>query len=165
MDFRSGQAVERSAASVCLNIVDMFAAGNAWRSKWTSSIGGMRVKRSVGTACASTPAENLQRSPWTTGRSLSAGQYVDEWAYLNRRQAGVHPDWESRSRMLTSKASTEKFRDKCLNTHYFSTLQEAREKISNWRDEYNTFIPHRDHWKGLTPQEFRIDKIQRRNSP
>jgi len=40
-----------------------------------------------------------------------------------------------------------------LNTHYFTTLQEAREKIMNWREQYNTFTPHRS-LKGLTPDEF-----------
>ncbi len=35
-----------------------------------------------------------------------------------------------------------KLRDECLNLHWFHNLQEARELISRWKDEYNTARPH-----------------------
>jgi len=31
-----------------------------------------------------------------------------------------------------------RFRDECLNLHWFKTLQDARETIETWRIEYNT---------------------------
>src|SRR5690606_10184239 len=34
------------------------------------------------------------------------------------------------------------FRDECLNTNWFLSLEDAREKIEVWREEYNTFRPH-----------------------
>jgi putative transposase len=34
------------------------------------------------------------------------------------------------------------FRDKCLNIHLFLSLEDAREKIKTWREEYNHFRPH-----------------------
>ncbi len=46
-----------------------------------------------------------------------------------------------------------KFRDECLNEHEFSTLDEAREIIESWRQDYNTVRPHRA-LKNQTPEEF-----------
>ena len=34
------------------------------------------------------------------------------------------------------------FRDECLNTHWFLTLADAKEKIESWRADYNDFRPH-----------------------
>ena len=45
------------------------------------------------------------------------------------------------------------FRDECLNLHWFLSLQDAKEKIESWRDEYNTFRPH-SSLDDLTPREF-----------
>ena len=50
-----------------------------------------------------------------------------------------------------------KFRDECLNEHWFSSLDDAREKIEEWRVDYNTKRPHRS-LKQLTPCEY-IEKI------
>jgi len=46
------------------------------------------------------------------------------------------------------------FRDECLNSHWFLSLEDAREKIELWREEYNTFRPH-SSLKYLMPVEFR----------
>ncbi|MCP5235741.1 MAG: IS3 family transposase [Zoogloeaceae bacterium] len=35
-----------------------------------------------------------------------------------------------------------KFRDECLNEHWFETLAQARETISAWRQDYNEIRPH-----------------------
>jgi putative transposase len=35
-----------------------------------------------------------------------------------------------------------KFRNECLNQHWFRTLDEAREKIEQWREHYNHVRPH-----------------------
>ncbi|WP_299761872.1 transposase, partial [uncultured Pontibacter sp.] len=34
------------------------------------------------------------------------------------------------------------FRDECLNVNWFLSLEDAREKIAAWRQEYNCFRPH-----------------------
>jgi len=46
-----------------------------------------------------------------------------------------------------------RFRDECLNLHWFSSLTEAREKIEAWRQEYNTERPH-SSLGGLAPHEY-----------
>jgi putative transposase len=46
------------------------------------------------------------------------------------------------------------FRDECLNSHWFLSLEVAREKIEAWREEYNEFRPHTS-LENLTPIQFR----------
>jgi len=35
-----------------------------------------------------------------------------------------------------------KFRNECLNQHWFKTIEEAREEIDDWRQHYNNKLPH-----------------------
>ena len=35
-----------------------------------------------------------------------------------------------------------KFRDECLNEHWFETLAQARSTIAAWRQDYNEVRPH-----------------------
>ena len=51
-----------------------------------------------------------------------------------------------------------KFRDECLNLHWFSSLADARQKIETWRWEYNTERPH-SSLGDLTPQEFKEQMV------
>ena len=46
-----------------------------------------------------------------------------------------------------------KFRDECLNEHWFISLAHARSVIEAWRIEYNTERPH-SSLANLTPEEF-----------
>lgn len=46
-----------------------------------------------------------------------------------------------------------KFRDECLNEHWFRTLGEAKRIIEDWRTIYNTVRPH-SALNNLTPAEF-----------
>ncbi|NCW51264.1 MAG: transposase, partial [Betaproteobacteria bacterium] len=45
-----------------------------------------------------------------------------------------------------------KFRDECLNEHWFKSLAHAREVINIWRKDYNEVRPHGS--LGMTPSEF-----------
>jgi putative transposase len=77
---------------------------------------------------------------------------LDRWAYEN----GVTLDF-SRPGKPTDNAFVEpfngRFRDECLNTHWFLSLADARSKIDAWRRDYNECRPHISlGW--LTPVEF-----------
>ena len=48
---------------------------------------------------------------------------------------------------------TDKFRDECLNLHWFLSLTEARQVIEAWRVEYNTERPHSSLGQ-RTPSEY-----------
>lgn len=45
------------------------------------------------------------------------------------------------------------FRDECLNIHWFLSLEDAKLKAENWRQDYNVLRPHRG-LNNLTPIEF-----------
>ena len=54
------------------------------------------------------------------------------------------------------------FRDECLNTNWFLSLEDAREKIEEWRRDYNDWRPH-SSLDNLTPREY-LEKQDTRNS-
>jgi len=75
----------------------------------------------------------------------------DKWAYENN----VTLDY-SRPGKPTDNPYIESFngsfRDECLNTNWFLSLEDAFEKIEEWRMEYNCFRPH-SSLDGMTPDE------------
>jgi putative transposase len=77
---------------------------------------------------------------------------LDLWAY----QRGVKLDF-SRPGKPTDNAMIESFngsfRDECLNTNWFLSLDDARGKIEAWRSEYSDFRPH-SSLGDLTPSAF-----------
>ena len=79
------------------------------------------------------------------------GKELDRWAYDNN----VTLDF-SRPAKPTDNAFVESFngsfRDECLNLHWFLSLEDAREKIGIWKEEYNHFRPH-SSWDDMTPAE------------
>jgi putative transposase len=46
-----------------------------------------------------------------------------------------------------------RLRDECLNDHHFTSLDDVREKVEAWRENYNRVRPHTS-LDGLTPEEF-----------
>jgi putative transposase len=86
---------------------------------------------------------------------------LDLWAYDNR----VTLDF-SRPGKPTDNPFIESFngsfRDECLNAHWFLSLEDAREKIEAWRQEYNSFRPH-SSLGGRTPDEAGMS-IERRTN-
>jgi putative transposase len=51
-----------------------------------------------------------------------------------------------------------KFREECLNAHWFESIEDAKQKIDAWRWDYNEHRPHRS-LEGLTPREFAAKAI------
>ena len=66
---------------------------------------------------------------------------LDQWAYFN----GVELDF-SRPGKPTDNGIIEAFngrlRQECLNENWFLSLDDAREKVEAWRQEYNKERPH-----------------------
>jgi putative transposase len=77
---------------------------------------------------------------------------LDQWAYINR----VELDF-SRPGKPTDNAFIEAFngrlREECLNQNWFLSLEDAREKVEVWRQEYNLTRPH-GALGNLSPEEF-----------
>ena len=53
-----------------------------------------------------------------------------------------------------------RFRDECLNEHWFTSLQHARVVVETWRKEYNEERPKRS-LGGLTPMDYAKTLIQK----
>lgn len=56
-----------------------------------------------------------------------------------------------------------KFRDECLNEHWFQTLPQARSEIANWRQDYNEVRPHSSLGR-IPPAEF-AQRHRTKNQP
>ncbi len=57
-----------------------------------------------------------------------------------------------------------KFRDECLNEHWFQTLQQARSEIAIWRQDYNEVRPHSSLGR-MPPAEFAQRQRNKNQSP
>lgn len=77
----------------------------------------------------------LDNGPELTSRAL------DQWAY----ERGVALRFIEPGKPVQNayiESFNGRFRDECLNEHWFTSMAQAREIIENWRIEYNTERPH-----------------------
>lgn len=80
------------------------------------------------------------------------GQVMDAWAY--QRGVGlsfIRPGKPNDNAYIES--FNGKFRDECLNEHWFRSIAHAREVIEDWRIEYNGERTH-SSLGDITPEEF-----------
>jgi putative transposase len=66
---------------------------------------------------------------------------LDKWSYENR----VTLDFRRPGKPIDNafiESFNGSFRDECLNTNWFPSLEDARDKIESWRWEYNEWRPH-----------------------
>jgi putative transposase len=81
---------------------------------------------------------------------------LDQWAYEhNLKLHFITPGRPMENGYIESFHG--KFREECLNEHWFLTLDDARETIEDWRLDYNQVRPH-SSLGYLTPEEFRKAK-------
>ena len=112
-------------------------------------INGDQVVKLIGAlfACRGFP-KRLQ----TDNGSEFISKTLDKWAYENQ----VAMDFSRPGRPTDNpfiKLFNGSFRDECLNTHWFLSLEDVREKIETWRVEYNEFRPH-SSLGNLPPRQF-----------
>ena len=70
-----------------------------------------------------------------------AGQVLDAWAYAQQVTLDfIEPGKPAQNGYLES--FNGKFRDECLNVHWFVSLADARQIIHAWKEDYNTQRPH-----------------------
>jgi putative transposase len=80
-----------------------------------------------------------------------ARKVLDAWAY--ERGVGLHfiePGKSMQNAYIES--FNGKFRDECLNEHWFGSIPEAQAIVEMWRIDYNTVRPH-SSLGNRTPQE------------
>jgi putative transposase len=87
------------------------------------------------------------------------GEVLDQWAYRTGVQLSfIRPGKPNENAYIES--FNGKFRDECLNEHWFISLAHARSIIEDWRIEYNTERPH-SSLANRTPQEFAAARIKK----
>ena len=88
---------------------------------------------------------------------------MDLWAYTN----GVLLDFGHRGKS-TDNAAIEsfngRFREQCLNVHWFASLDDAKQKTEVFRWDYNENHPHRA-LNGLSAREYGQRAVTAANSP
>jgi putative transposase len=66
---------------------------------------------------------------------------LDRWAYWNHVELDFSRPGKPSDNALVE-AFNSRFRQECLNEHWFLSMEDAREKITAWQIEYNTERPH-----------------------
>ncbi|QDJ35624.1 hypothetical protein CBR67_02590 [Bordetella hinzii] len=105
-------------------------------------------------------AVRLPRSITVDNGPEFASRALDAWAY----QAGVKLSFIRPGKPVENayiESFSGKFRDECLNEHWFLSLSQAKSLIEDWRVEYNTERPHSAPGY-LTPEQFALAHQQQR---
>ena len=132
----------------CLNIVDD-CTRECLAIEVDTSLTGARVK-AVLKRLADT--RGLPKSITVDNGPEFAGQMLDAWAYeANVQLSFIRPGKPNENAYVES--FNGKFRDECLNEHWFVTMEQARRIIEAWRIEYNNERPHSSLGE-LTPNEY-----------
>lgn len=131
-----------------LNVVDDFTR-ECLAIEVDTSLGGARVVRVLERLLAvrSRPSVIVcDNGPEFAGKTL------DAWAYA----AGVKIHFIRPGKPVENcyvESFNGKFRDECLNDHWFLGLDDAKTKIETWRRDYNEVRPH-SSLGDLTPTEY-----------
>lgn len=148
-----------------LTVIDDFTKENVLLVSDTS-ISGLRVTRELDQAIAERGQPKTIVSPSRAlllpCRAMDNGTEFTSMAILKWVQDnGI--DWHYiQPGKPTQNAFIESFngrlRDECLNETLFSSLNDAREELTKWRNDYNHHRPH-SSIGNLTPFEF-VEKIR-----
>ena len=139
----------------CLNIVDD-CTRECVAIEVDTSITGSRVKAVLERL---SEERGLPRSITVDHGPEFEGQVLDAWAYeANVTLSFIQPGKPNENAYIES--FNGKFRDECLNEHWFVTMAQARRVIEAWRIEYNTERPH-SSLGNRTPQEFAADRTKK----
>ncbi len=154
MDFTSDSLASGRGIRT-LNVVDDFSR-ECLAIEVDTSLSGARVSRVLarliaqrGGKPASVVADN---GPEFASRAL------DEWSY----QSGVQLEFIRPGKPIENcfvESFNGKFRDECLNQHWFTSLVDARQKIEAWRNDYNEIRPH-SSLGDLPPAVFAKDALR-----
>ncbi|HHA1259768.1 TPA: IS3 family transposase [Enterobacter asburiae] len=80
---------------------------------------------------------------------------LDQWAYEHGVELRlIQPGKPTQNGFIES--FNGRFRDECLNEHWFSDIVHARKTINDWRQDYNECRPH-SSLNYQTPAEFAAD--------
>ena len=157
MDFMSDQLADGSRYRI-LTVLDDFSRV-CLATEADTSLPGHRVCRVLDELVA---RHGVPESLLTDNGPEFTGKALDEWAYRHGvRQLFIAPGKPMQTPFIES--FNGKFRDECLNEHWFFSLKDVRRTLDTWRLDYNTVRPH-SSLDDLTPQEF-INRKRRYTTP
>ena len=82
---------------------------------------------------------------------------LDQWAYLNSVELDF--SWLGKPKdNAFIESFNSRFREEYLNESWFLSLENAQEKVTTWRQDYNTERPH-GALRNLAPLDFAKVKI------
>lgn len=151
MDFLSDTAGHQKTK--LLAIIDCYTR-ECLRIEVDTSISGARVVRVLEELRME---RGLPEQIMTDNGPEFAGSALDAWAYA--RDVKLHfiePGKPSQNGYIES--FNGKFRDECLNEHYFVDLRDCRRIVEEWRQDYNQERPH-SALGNQTPAEFRAAAV------
>ena len=147
MDFVSDGLVDGRRLR-CLNIVDDFTK-ECLAIEVDTSLPGRRV---VNVLQRLADGRGLPKSITVDNGPEFISKVLDEWGYRQGvRLAFIDPGKPQQNAYIES--FNGKFRDECLNEHWFLSIRHARTVIEDWRQEYNGERPH-SSLGYLTPNQF-----------
>ena len=154
MDFTSDQLADGRRIRT-LNVVDVFTR-ECLAIEVAPSMPAQRVVRVLERVLQE--RGNPQRITVDNGPEFIS-RAVDAWAYQRTITMDfIDPGKPTQNAFIES--FNGKFRDECLDRHWFTSLDDAVATISAYRREYNAERPH-SSLGNLTPIEFRILHAQR----
>lgn len=121
----------------CLNVVDDYTR-ECLAIEVDTSLPGLRVKQVLERL---KEMRGLPASITVDNGPEFAGKVLDAWAY----EAGVTLSFIRPGKPVENayiESFNGRFRDECLNEHWFASMRHARRLIEEWRIEYNTERPH-----------------------
>jgi putative transposase len=98
----------------------------------------LRFEAACRNASTATTARSSSARRWTSGRTRTASSSTSAGAAKPTDNA-------------TIESFNGRFREECLNVHWFASLEDAQQKIDAYRWDYNEHHPHRAP-QGLKPQ-------------
>ena len=147
MDFTTDTLADGRAFRT-LNIVDDFTR-ECVAIEVDRSLPGLRVARVLERLAATI---GLPQTIVVDNGPEFAGRTLDAWAYAHAVTLRfIRPGKPIENAYVES--FNGKFRDECLNEHWFVNLVDAKATIEAWRVDYNTVRPH-SALAGCTPQHF-----------
>ena len=136
MDFVSDGLVDGRRVR-CLNIVDDFTK-QCLAIEVDTSLPGKRV---VNVLQRLAESRGLPKGITVDNGPELVSKALDEWAYAVGLQLRyIQPGKPQQNAYIES--FNGKFRDECLNEHWFMSMRHARQLIEEWRQDYNAQRPH-----------------------
>jgi hypothetical protein len=130
-----------------------------------SSIGSsseLELGPAIGAECAQMVTGPVVREVTDNGPEF-VGRALDAWAYAQGiRLHFIEPGKPNQNAYVES--FNGRFRDECLNEHWFLSLAQTRQIVEAWRLDYNAVRPH-SSLGNVSPTEFEQCTLDRAPGP